>query len=256
MRHGAVLALVGNTAYSLTLIVLHAVLLGEHGLRPHWFVQLLDLDLSWGHGLLGFDDFSCLISGLLYGIVIFVASAIALHDMMDVSHGPGRPALWFVVFGHGQLLLIGCTILVKFPVLCKHREKNYPDLEPHCDVMRFTFLWRQVVFFMLAAFALWIITSCTQVNIIEVDDLTDQELEIRHAAQTGTKYRVAYTRALPSVPERPGSGTGFRGMSFGPNLGSWGAPRSSRDLTQAQNSLIRPGSQSFSNVVRPPVAVY
>jgi len=260
-----------NVVYGLGLVVLHAELLGTGDRKPHWFVQLADLDFSWGHGLLGFDDFPCLVCGLIYGVAVLLGSSFALHEIFDKDR---RPQLWFIVFGHVELFLFGAIALAKSPWLCKLRLIRYPDLEAHCDVLRFTFLWRQFINVLVASFALWVVTSFSRVDMVD-GDVYGGIPRSSYVESSPAKYRVASTRpmtsgnVLSSLPD-----AGFRSVSL--PMSQYNRPVSSRHLVttpmtseyQPQTMLrpqstlapsnMQPQSMSFATGggLRPPVAVY
>lgn len=172
--------LVLDAAYGLVLVVLHAILLGElpkeedgwnedsyAEKKKHWLQEFVDLDMSWGHRLLGFDDKTCLVSGLLYGLLV-VATTVFTLNLLFLS-GPGRQGWggqmslftlrWYVVFMHVQMVLyIGVTI-AKFPKLCKLREEYFVALESNCDVLRFIFAERFVYGLICGSLCIWIFGS-------------------------------------------------------------------------------------------------
>merc|ERR1712224_123905 len=104
---------------------------------PHWLVQFADLDLSWGHRLLGCSDGVCLLAGLLYGVLIVVCSAFA----WDVGALGCRPRLpcWFLSFARLQLVVYICQIVVKYQNLCDLQRKYFPAFETTCGSLRFAF---------------------------------------------------------------------------------------------------------------------
>eukprot|EP00930_Biecheleria_cincta_P004922 TRINITY_DN10584_c0_g1_i1.p1 TRINITY_DN10584_c0_g1~~TRINITY_DN10584_c0_g1_i1.p1 ORF type:complete len:443 (+),score=62.40 TRINITY_DN10584_c0_g1_i1:86-1330(+) len=103
LRQGAIGVLVMNAAYGLCLVVVHALLMGEfnkvevggpeggpaavagegekvakgendfgseaserrlaHNDGVGWLIQIMDLDIGWGHELMGFDDYSNMLAG-------------------------------------------------------------------------------------------------------------------------------------------------------------------------------------------------
>lgn len=172
------MVLVLDAAYGLALVVLHATLLGKiHGDSlaskesrevDHWFVQLVDLDLSWGHRLMGFDDFACLLSGLLYGVAVITCTTCALGSVTQGAHGSvsvdgsrAEPSLprWFLVFAHVQLIIYIGQAVAKFPLLCELRRDYFPMLESNCDVLRFAYGERVIVGIAVASLGLWVLGS-------------------------------------------------------------------------------------------------
>lgn len=182
LRHAAGAVLVLDAAYGLTLVVLHAVLLGERGpavaegsttstLSPtehedHWLLQFADLDMSWGHRLLGFRDQSCLVAGLLYGLLVVAASVFTLNVLfLSGGRGPQQTGFsgpmslltlrWYTVFMHVQMVLYLGVCLAKFPILCELREAHFPALEKNCDVLRYIFTERFLYGMVLGSLCLW-----------------------------------------------------------------------------------------------------
>jgi len=164
--------------YGLLLVVIHALLLGEadtnmiedsHGkdviLRNaklnHWFLQLVDLDVAWGHELLGFEDYSLFIGGLVYGIVIILLCAFMLHTVLTTTAHTMQfvSRWWFVAFLHFEIILYCGLAFAKYPKLCEVREEFMPLLSTDCDVLRFTFLERAGVRGLLGSVCCWIFSS-------------------------------------------------------------------------------------------------
>jgi len=170
------MVLIANTIYGAVLIVLHAILLGEAPLfkkaknvpkkEQHWFLQFMDLDLSWGHRLLGFREEGGLVAGLLYGLTVVGVSAFALNLLFVSGHaghsGVAVPKLtlkWYVVFMHVQLVLYLAVSLAKFALLCKLREEHFPALENNCSMLRYLFAERFCYGLVGSSLCLWIFGS-------------------------------------------------------------------------------------------------
>lgn len=196
LKCGTILALILNALYGLGVVMLHALLLSENhkqvngfvatpnGLpvgttRDHWLMQFIDLDLSWGHRLMGFDDFKCLISGLGYGLLIIVATIFALNSLCKADSARPVALAYFVVFAHFELVMYFAVNLAKYPQLCKLRREYYPSLEATCDVLRFAFVERCVFGLFLGSMVLWIVGSFAYLTArnIDPDTLDDSDEE-------------------------------------------------------------------------------
>eukprot|EP00438_Fugacium_kawagutii_P029614 Skav202657 [mRNA] locus=scaffold1791:57070:68236:+ [translate_table: standard] len=94
-------------------------------------IQLLDLDIGWGHRLFGFDDQSDLIAGRgIWHRGTTDTGQGQVHVSSDQQHTPGRR---MSEPGDGQnleLLLYLALVLVKLPILCK-MQALYSTLEEY-----------------------------------------------------------------------------------------------------------------------------
>lgn len=196
LRHGAAGALLLNAVYGLCLVVIHALLLGEgHELpadsdepsaegsgvkevehpeypgerrlasegsevaKHDWFLEMLDLDIGWGHNLLGFDDFTCLLSGLCYGVIVVLLSAYMLHAVMASHQQLAISSRWYVAFLHLEMVLYIGLVIVKMAKLCRLQEEFYPGLQMDCPVLRYVYAQRAIIFLILAALCCWVFSS-------------------------------------------------------------------------------------------------
>lgn len=203
LRRGATIALFLNALYGLIMIVLHAYLLDEdvevttpgkpkltdfgqatNRVRGkfNWFLQVVDMDLSWGHNLMGFKDDQCLLAGLLYGVAVLASCTLALSSvvgrqddqqrLLEVGGGPGgwgrgrgaeiyRPWLprWFVVFAHSQLIAYVFQVMTKFNKLCELRHDYFPSLEASCPVLRFQYAQRAFLGVAVSMLGLYVLGS-------------------------------------------------------------------------------------------------
>eukprot|EP00927_Polykrikos_kofoidii_P057383 TRINITY_DN51503_c0_g1_i1.p1 TRINITY_DN51503_c0_g1~~TRINITY_DN51503_c0_g1_i1.p1 ORF type:complete len:348 (+),score=31.38 TRINITY_DN51503_c0_g1_i1:95-1138(+) len=228
LRFGAVFALVMNAAYGLVLVVIHALLLGKQedivtttrapgvpvpavpagatpkeGLHDNvWFLQLLDLDLSFGHKLLGNNDFTCLLFGLIYGIIILVACG---YMVQQVQHGGPHVAVssrWFVAFMNLEIVIYIGLVLCKFPIVCFLDENFLTRLEMDCDLQRFLYVQRVVVYLVVAGICCWTFSSLAYflafgVDAINRPDFADH-LDL-HDAQTNVAGGEQSNGLLPSM---------------------------------------------------------
>jgi len=163
--------LTADAFYGIVLVVLHAVLLGEvvepspstsggQQVMP-WWLQIADLDLGFGHKLLGISDHSNMVSGLVYGIVVTVFCSYMLLAMSDI-HSPSLPAKtrWFTAFAHLQILLFVAITLVKLPKLCHPIQKEYlTHLDMECNVLWSVYVQSVVSIVILLSLGTWIFAS-------------------------------------------------------------------------------------------------
>lgn len=203
LRRGATVVLVLNCCYGLIMVMLHAYLLSEqinnatHSKQRttvltqvhkaprgefNWFLQVVDLDLSWGHQLMEFGDDQCLLGGLLYGVAVLAACTLALGSvlgrqednqrLLEVGGGPGgwgrgrgaeiyRPWLprWFIVFAHSQLIAYIFQVMTKFAKLCELKNDYYPSLEANCSVLRFQYAQRAFLGVAASTLGLYVLGS-------------------------------------------------------------------------------------------------
>jgi len=187
LRFGAIVIILLDACYGLGMVFLHAVLLGEHheqfkGIvtssngamplsitRDHWLIQFIDLDLSWGHRLVGFDDFKCLLAGLFYGMIIIIVTVFTLSSICRRDANKPWVSRWFVVFAHLELIAYVAVNMAKYPQLCKLRREYYPSLEATCDVLRFAFVERAAFGLVLGSMVLWIVGSFAYLTARGID---------------------------------------------------------------------------------------
>lgn len=217
LRTGAAVALVLDFCYGLVLVILHALLIGEAN-DAHWFLQYMDMGLSWGHNLLGFDDSPCLLGGLLYGVLVIVSCVIAVNSLC----GPKRPATssnslrWYLVTAHVQLVIYVAVSLAKYPALCKLQFTYYSHLGTDCDAMRFAFVERVVHNSCLGAACLWVLGSYaffTSKGVaddeVEEEDPYSDEDGLRSSGGGGYHVRKAVATRTYTLP------TGYAGVGGG-----------------------------------------
>jgi len=230
LRHGAVAVVSADVAYGLAMVVVHALLLGEQGIavangnggedyqrRPHtpgadnWFLQLLDLDIAWAHRLLGFEDYWCVLAGLIYGIIII---CLCVFTLQAVVHGGPKSihvARWFVAFMHVELILYGGLVLVKFPKLCDLRRDFLPLLSSACAVLRYTYFERAVIRLFLGSLALWIFGSYAHVAAKGDHYVDNHHIRIEGEEEDDVhshqpyQYRGPHTQAAFGAAPRPGA---------------------------------------------------
>lgn len=124
---------------------------------PHWLIQVADLDLSWGHFLLGFSDGACLFAGMFYGLVVVSCSACAWDVGIQGCGHVVHP--WFLTFARLQFIVYLCQSALKYQHACDLQQEYFPALETTCDSLRFSFVQRMVIGSFLAIFGLWTLES-------------------------------------------------------------------------------------------------
>lgn len=272
-----------NALYGLALVIVHALLLGEidkgdvghgHGAAMHpqglptlpssvknegvgWLVQLLDLDIGWGHRLLGFDDQSDLIAGLVYGVVIICICAYTFQQINAPRVGGecvNLPTVsrWFVAFMNLELLLYLGLVAIKLPLLCKLQAEFMPNLGMECEVQRFMFLQRSLFLTVAASLGIWVFSSyafsLTFGNVaMDQPEFADQ-LDLRDAEFTGQKLPGYGPPGMGSLGPRGGTGPPGRGSA---------SLASMPPAYQTRHSLSPPmGAPQRSLMGAPPVASF
>jgi hypothetical protein len=124
-----------------------------------WFLQLVDLDIGWGHELLGFDDYSCLLSGLIYGIMVVCLCMFMLNSVHSGGARLPTTSRWFVAFMNLEIVLFVGIALAKLPKLCKIQQEFLPNLEMDCELLRFLYVQRIFIMTMIAGFGCWVFSS-------------------------------------------------------------------------------------------------
>lgn len=124
-----------------------------------WMLELQDLELAWGHELLGTADSTCLSAGLLYGIVVILMS-IGMLYMVSTGHAlTSKYAHWFVAIFHIEIILYVLVFIAKAPKLCKAQVVYWPKLAMDCDVLLFTYFERSMVLIAIGSLCTWIFSS-------------------------------------------------------------------------------------------------
>lgn len=319
LKSGAAFVVAVNTFYGLALVVLHSVLYANlptdaqpatGGLAPQaltapatagtstlmssWVLQLADMDLSWGHGLLGLDDKTNVLAGLIYGLIVLIACGLMFYKLQNPGSSLGMASRWYVAILNLEILIyIGLT-MVKLPKLCKIQESYFSKLPLDCNFLRYLYLQRALVFIVAAALATWVFSSFSYLlsfgnQVLDHPAFAD-ELDLFDAAPTVVAKPVSgyqqdrfssfrttgsqsFARAgapatgsfqggsvLPASSVRAGGGsvrpgTSMRPASFAPSpMG----PTTSYNIGSAargSSAGSSPNSELHS-LIRPPVAVY
>lgn len=304
LRIGAGVVLVLNAGYGLSLIVVHALLLGEDkdiasaaatttptalGAAPSptttpvaeevdsgWHLQLMDLDISWGHELLRFDDYSCLLCGLIYGVIIVVLSGLMFHATMSHASYLAVAARWFVAFMHLEMIMFVGLMMAKLSKVCSIQEVYMPKLEMNCDVLQFLYLERCAVMLVAAGVCSWVFASMTylltfgnqpvdradfaqHLDMPSRDALHDAEMASRDAlVPRGLQPGEGPSIRMPiGEPLRTGFQGSMRSMSAAasPQRTSYHIPRAVSHASSATRGSNH-GTGISHSLVRPPVAIY
>lgn len=250
LRRGATVVLVLNGLYGLVMIMLHAYLLSEendsktpgqkeYGQAPvralgefNWFLQVVDMDLSWGHRLMGFKDDQCLLAGLLYGVAVSASCTLALSSvvgreddqsrLLEVGGGPGgwgrgrgaeiyRPWLpkWFIVFAHSQLITYIFQVMTKFTELCDLRHDYFPSLEANCSVLSFQYAQRAFLGAAASTLGLYILGSFAYLGQAEEGRSVGPRLAVIDEERPGSQqprqkivHSSAWTPAMGNIINR------------------------------------------------------
>jgi hypothetical protein len=122
-------------------------------------LELQDLELAWGHELLGTTDSTCLSAGLLYGIVVILLS-IGMLYMVATGHAlTSKYAHWFVAIFHIEIILFVLVFIAKMPKLCQAQKLYWPKLAMECEVLMFTHFERSLVLIAIGSLCTWIFSS-------------------------------------------------------------------------------------------------
>jgi len=127
--------------------------------KDNWYLQVMDLDLAWAHGVLGLGDWYLCMLGLIYGLVIIAFSIFVLQVV--VTNGPQVKSLskWFMIFLHVELFLYIALVTVKLPLLCKIKQHFLTLMNEDCDVLRFMFFERAVTRIIIGSLCCWVFSS-------------------------------------------------------------------------------------------------
>lgn len=127
--------------------------------KSNWYLQILDLDIAWAHGVLGLGDWYLCMLGLLYGILIIGFSIFVFHGVITYSRTAGVVTRWFMMFLHFELILYVALVLVKVPLLCKAKRHFLTLMNEDCSVLRFMFAERAMSRIILGALCCWVFSS-------------------------------------------------------------------------------------------------
>jgi hypothetical protein len=109
--------------------------------------------------LLGFDDYTCLMCGLLYGIVVVCASGYMLNAVLAGGTKLPQVSRWFVAFMNFEIVAFVGIALAKLPKLCKVQNEYLPKLEMQCELLKFLYIQRIAFLTIVAGFSCWVFSS-------------------------------------------------------------------------------------------------
>lgn len=181
LRQGSAGVLIINAIYGICLIVIHSLLLGEPqaavptpaqspypsavpvAIKPgdgsHWFLQLMDMDISWGHNLMGLDNETNLVGGLVYGIIIVLLCGYMFYAIFQAGATLPTTTRWFCAFMNLELIVYVGLAIIKIPKLCKMQATYLDDLYMECKVLQLTFVERAIALLIAGSLCTWIFSS-------------------------------------------------------------------------------------------------
>lgn len=277
LRQGAAGVLVMNGFYGLCLVIVHSLLIGSE--RPitldersarrlgegdgNWMIQLMDLDIGWGHDLLGFDDQTSQFAGLANGIVIILVCGYMFYNVQAGGLQLPTTTRWFVAFMNLELMLYVGIVLLKLPKLCLMQEQWMPDLHMECPVQKFTYIQRVICITIAASLCIWVFSSfafsLTFGNVAMDRPEFAMDLENRDAYVTGKSNGLSgmgpsmssaspyQTRQSLAPPLSLSGRQGISGGSVHAPLSSSASMRASPTSTQAGPQRT---SYSIGNIAR------
>lgn len=252
----------------------------RHG--DQWFLQILDLDYAWAHGVMGMGDFLLNILGLLYGIAILLVCSFMLHAVLTSSRTTAVVSRWFMMFLHLELALYVVLVVVKMPMLCKIKDHFLTLMDENCSVLRFMFFERAMVRIIAGSLACWVFSSFAYLlawgdsvvdDVRYVPDEFDQDNRPYRGSPASPSQRYAVgsspavfdrvsavgepvavqggyePRWLNSSPKLPG------GSSFAAQAGQYGGsqyvmPRASSSMQSTQSQAER------QMLIKPPIVIH
>mmetsp|Transcript_66842 Transcript_66842/g.196216 ORF Transcript_66842/g.196216 Transcript_66842/m.196216 type:complete len:363 (+) Transcript_66842:112-1200(+) len=176
-----------------------------------WMTQVMDLDIGWGHQILGFDDQTNMISGLIYGVVILLVSLYMLHAMHWGPSADTFPTIsrWFVAFLNLQVVLFAGLVLVKMPKLCRIQRAYLTHLDMECEVLRFLFVQRAAIMLIAASLCVWVFSSFSFVLTFgDTGHLTVDRPEYSQQVEAFDWQRTQGAAGAPPPGSMPGPGAG------------------------------------------------
>jgi len=209
-----------------------------------WLIQIMDLDIGWGHGLMGFDDYTNMLAGLLYGIVVIVTCAYMLHSIQTGGGSLGLPTItrWFVAFMNLELMLYIGVVLVKLPLLCKMQVEYMPNLNMECPVQRFMYLQRTLFLIVIASLCIWVFSSYSFTLTFGVHGPTSMD---RPEFQDHIDIRDSHITGKPP-PGYGGPPGGAPGSMPPPSLGGYPQHQTRHSLAAGGRSLVGGAVQASS----------
>jgi len=173
----------------------------------NWYLQIVDLDIAWAHGVLGLGDWYLCMLGLIYGLIIIFFSTFVLNAVVGRGPSSGVVSRWFMMFLHLELILYICLVFTKLPLLCDIKKHFLTLMDEDCNVLRFMFFERAVLRIAIGALCSWVFSSFAYLlawGDAAVDDATngdDLDLDHRHTAGWhGSQYPSQVSPASMSPP--------------------------------------------------------
>lgn len=144
--------------------------------KHNWYLQIVDLDLSWAHGILGFNDWYLCMLGLIYGVIIIAFSLFVLHAVATSGRTAAVISRWFMMFLHLELLLYIAVALIKLPLLCRIKHHFLTLMDEDCNVLRFMFAERAISRMIIGSLCCWVFSSFAYL-LAWGDSSVDQDIE-------------------------------------------------------------------------------
>jgi len=127
--------------------------------KHNWYLQVVDLDLAWAHGVLGFNDWYLCMLGLSYGVIIIAFSLFVLHAVVTAGRTAAVISRWFMMFLHMELFLYVAVVLIKLPLLCRIKHHFLTLMNEDCTVLRFMFAERALSRIIIGSLCCWVFSS-------------------------------------------------------------------------------------------------
>lgn len=173
---------------------------GHHRHGDNWYLQVLDLDIAWAHGVLGVGDWTLCMLGLFYGVVVIAFSLFVLHAVLTSSKTAAVISRWFMMFLHLELALYVALVIVKLPLLCKISVHFLTFMREDCRVLRFMFAERSICRIIIGSLCCWVFSSFAYLlawGDAGIDDPTTTEY-VQEAP--GYRERVAVASPVNFAP--------------------------------------------------------
>jgi len=261
LRQGATAVLSLNLLYGLLLVLVHSALLAETPASTeekrttrgydNWFFQLCDLDLSFGHEMLGLDDSSCLMFGMMYGVVLTLLSGGMLFYVTSKHRDTASAAKWFVAFLHIELVVYIGVIIAKLPKLCEMQHDYMPHLAMQCEVLKYSFLERGLLRLVFAGVCTWVFSSFWFIlSQHSSGQAPTNEHEMRFS-QTPKLMRSSSELSTPQAMYHPNRTAGAPG-TVGVVRNAF--PRNSTSIASSASAMSRVSESQ--PLIKPPLAVH
>jgi len=127
--------------------------------KDNWYLQIVDLDLAWAHGVLGLGDWYLCMLGLIYGLVVIAFSLFVMQAVVTNSPAAKSQSRFFMMFLHLELFLYIALVTVKLPLLCKIKHHFLTLMDEDCNVLRFMFAERAISRVIIGSLCCWVFSS-------------------------------------------------------------------------------------------------